>query len=92
MLNMEIIQKQIGKINPEGIEKLQLMAYDLPPRFNIYVVDDSVMTVQSYAYGRGEDTPVFVLRRQGSNGLFDFYLSVAKHVLLKANPIDIKEI
>jgi transcriptional regulator with XRE-family HTH domain len=89
--NMGIIQKQLSKINPDGIEKLQLMTYDLPPRFNIYVVDDSIMTVQAYAYGRGEDTPVFVLRRQSSNGLFDFYSSVAKHILVQAKPMAIKE-
>jgi transcriptional regulator with XRE-family HTH domain len=92
ILNMEIIQEQLSKINPDAIEKLQLMTYDLPPRFNIYIVDDSVMTVQSYAYGRGEDTPVFVLRRQTSNGLFDFYSSVAKHILVQAKPIGIEEI
>jgi transcriptional regulator with XRE-family HTH domain len=91
MQNMEVVQKQISKISPDGTEQLQLLTYDLPPRFNIYVVDDSIMTVQSYAYGRGEDTPVFVLRRQSSNGLFDFYASVAKHILAQANPIGIEE-
>ncbi len=91
ILNMEIIQKQISKISPEGTKQLQLLTYDLPPRYNIYVVDDSIMTLQSYAYGRGEDTPVFVLRRQSSNGLFGFYASVAKHILARAKPIGIEE-
>ncbi len=90
--NMEIIQKQLSKINPDGIDKLQLMTYDLLPRFNIYVVDDTVMTVQAYAYGRGEDTPVFVLKRQSGNGLFDFYLSIAKHILIQAKPLDFEKI
>jgi transcriptional regulator with XRE-family HTH domain len=89
--NIEIIQKQIGKINPDGTKQLQLLIYDLPPRYNIYVVDDSIMTVQAYAYSRGEDTPVFVLRRQSGNGLFDFYASVAKHILTQAKPKVIEE-
>jgi hypothetical protein len=90
--NMEIIHKQLSKINPDGIEKLRLMTYDLPPRFNIYVVDDSIMTVQAYAYRRGEDTPVFVLKRQSSNGLFDFYSSIAMHILTQAKPLGIDKI
>ncbi|HYB02027.1 MAG TPA: DUF5919 domain-containing protein [Ktedonobacteraceae bacterium] len=90
--NMEIIQNQLNKINPDGIEKLQLMTYDLPPRFNIYVVDDTLMTVQAYAYGRGEDTPVFVLKRQSGNGLFDFYSSIAKQILKQAKPLGIEKI
>jgi transcriptional regulator with XRE-family HTH domain len=92
MQNMEVVQKQISKISPDGTELLQLQTYDLPPRFNIYVVDDSIMTVQSYAYGRGEDTPVFVLRRQSSNGLFDFYTSIAEHILAQAKLVDIEKI
>ena len=91
MQNMEVVQKQISKISPDGTEQLKLLTYDLPPRFNIYVVDDSIMTVQSYAYGRGEDTPVFVLRRQSINGLFDFYTSIARHILKQAKLIDIEK-
>jgi transcriptional regulator with XRE-family HTH domain len=92
MQNMEVVQKLISKISPDGTELLQLLTYDLPPRYNIYVVDDSIMTVQSYAYGRGEDTPVFVLRRQSINGLFDFYTSIARHILKQAKLIDIEKI
>jgi len=84
--NMEIIQNQIIKINPDSTKYLQMLLYDLPPRYNIYVVDDTIMTVQSYAYGRGEDTPVFVLRRQTTNGLFDFYASVVQYILDQAKP------
>lgn len=87
--NMEAIKNQISKIDPDGTKQLQLLIYDLPPRFNIYLVDDSFMTVQSYAYDRGEDTPVFVLKRQSGNGLFDFYASVAKHILDQAKSTSI---
>ncbi len=66
--------------------------YDLPPRFNIYIVDDTLMTVQHYAYGRGEDTPTFVLKRQSRNGLFDYYASVAKHVLEQAKPLEYEKL
>ena len=51
------------------------------PRFNIFIVDDMLMTVQSYGYGRGEETPTLVLERKTEGGLFDFYTSIAKHVL-----------
>ncbi|SRR5258708_19000556 len=64
----------------------QIMQYDLIPRYNIYMVDDSFMTVQSYAYGRGEDTPTFVLRRREPHGLFEFYASVARYILEHARP------
>lgn len=82
--NMETIQSQVYKIDPGGSQQLKLMVYDLPPRFNIYVVDDALMTMQCYAYGRGEDTPIFVLRRQSSDGFFNFYASVAMHILAQA--------
>ncbi len=82
--NVEIIQNQLHKIDPNYSQQLKLMLYDLPPRYSIYVIDDMIMTMQCYAYERGEDTPIFVLRRQSSNGLFEFYASIAKHILAKS--------
>jgi transcriptional regulator with XRE-family HTH domain len=89
--NMEIVKHNIRKIDPESAECLKIMVYDLAPRFNIYEVDETYLTVQSYAYGRGEDTPTFVLRRQNSHGLFDYYAEVARHILEQAKPIDVEQ-
>jgi hypothetical protein len=58
------------------------------PRFNIYIVDDAIMTVQSYAYGRGEETPILVLERKNTGGLFDYYASVVKHILDNSTDVD----
>ena len=58
------------------------------PRFNIFIVDDTLMTVQSYGYGRGEETPTLVLERKTNGGLFDFYTSIAKHILESSQDID----
>lgn len=89
--NMEAIYNQISKIAPDSAEQLKIMTYDLLPRYNIYVVDDVLITVQSYAYGRGEDTPTFVLRRQSEDGLFEFYASVTKHILEYAKPLNMEK-
>ena len=80
-------RNDISKRNPECVEQLKIMTYDLPPRFNIYLFDDKLMTVQSYAYSRGQDTPTFVLKRQSENGLFEFYASVARHIVEQSKPI-----
>lgn len=86
--NMQTISEHIGLLEPDCTKQLRLMTYDLPARFNIYVVNDTLMTVQFYAYERGEDTPTFLFRRQSRSGLFDFYASAAKHVLKQAKPIE----
>lgn len=46
------------------------------------------MTVQGYAYGRGEETPILVLERKTNGGLFDFYVSLVKHILEQSKNID----
>lgn len=61
--------------------------YDLPPRYNIFMADHSLMTTQSYGYGRGEDTPTLVLQRQVSGGLFDFYAAAVQYTLEHAYPV-----
>lgn len=75
------LKKQIAKINREKSKLLELRVYNMVPRFNIYVVDDTLMTVQGYAYGRGEETPTLVLERKTQGGLFDYYVSIMKHIL-----------
>jgi transcriptional regulator with XRE-family HTH domain len=78
---MQTLQEQLEKIDSAAAARVTIGVYDLTPRFNIYVVDDTLMTVQSYAYGRGEDTPTLVLERKTQGGLFDFYASAATHIL-----------
>ncbi len=77
---MKMIRSQIKRIDPERCKQIEIKTYDMVPRFSIYIVDDTLMTVQGYGYGRGEDTPVLVLKRKTTNGLFDFYISEAKHI------------
>jgi transcriptional regulator with XRE-family HTH domain len=78
---MKVLHDQIKKTHPDYCSHIEIRTYDLTPRFNIYVVDDTLMTVQSYGYGRGEDTPTLVLKRKAKGGLFDYYTSVANHLL-----------
>jgi hypothetical protein len=78
---MRMLYNQIKNIDVESCENLEIRTYNLTPRFNIYIVDDKIMTVQSYAYGRGEDTPTLLLQRKTKGGLFDFYALAAKYVL-----------
>lgn len=85
---MQDIRERIDKIDTNASKRLEIMQYDLIPRYYIYIVDDSFMTVQSYAYGCGEDTPTFVLRRREPHGLFEFYASVARHIIEQARPTD----
>jgi transcriptional regulator with XRE-family HTH domain len=81
ILLMKTLRKQIEQSSLEQSSLLDIRVYDLTPRFNIYIVDDILMTVQSYAYGRGEDTPTLLLKRQTRGGLFDFYASAATFIL-----------
>ncbi len=46
---MKTLYKQVKKTSPEHSKRLEIRVYDLTPRFNIYIVDDSVMTLQTYA-------------------------------------------
>lgn len=78
--NMQNILNHIQKTAPDCAQQLHIMTYDLLPRYNIYVVDDAFMTMQSYAFERGEDTPTFVFQRQSSRGLFDFFAATARYI------------
>lgn len=84
---MKTIATQLEKLGTEHAGRLELTVYDMPPRFNIYIVNNQEMTVQHYAYGRGEETPTFVLRRQTIGGLFDFYAKAAQHILQQSQPL-----
>lgn len=84
---MKTLYNQVEQTNPESIKNFEVRSYDLTPRFNIYIVDDTLMTVQSYGYGRGEDTPTLLLKRKTRGGLFDFYASAAKHLLEQSTDI-----
>ncbi len=82
------LRKQIAKANAQKSRQLEIRVYSMIPRFNIYIVDDTLMTVQSYAYGRGEETPTLVLERKTNGGLFDFYIAIARHILENSRDID----
>jgi transcriptional regulator with XRE-family HTH domain len=75
------LQRRIAQVDQEKSKQLDIRTYNMIPRFNIYIVNDTLMTVQGYAYGRGEETPTLVLERKTTGGLFDFYVSVAMHIL-----------
>jgi transcriptional regulator with XRE-family HTH domain len=81
MLLLQILRNRIGRTAPERSQNLEIRVYDLTPRFNIYMVDDTLMTVQNYGYGRGGDTPTLLLKRKTTGGLFDFYASAAHYIL-----------
>jgi transcriptional regulator with XRE-family HTH domain len=85
---MKTLRSMISKINPQYTENLEIRIYDLNPRFNIYIADDILMTVQSYAYERGEATPTLLLKKKIDGGLFDFYKSAAEHILKHSTDID----
>lgn len=87
---MHSILNHINKLAPDCAQQLKIMTYDLLPRYNVYLIDDTHMIVQSYGYGCGEDTPTFVFRRQSSRGLFDYYASAARHILQQATITNIQ--
>jgi len=82
------IRDRIAKIDKEQSKLLEIRIYDMIPRYNIYIVNDTLMTVQSYAYGRGQGTPTLVLEKKGDGGLFDFYASAARHIHKHSKDID----
>jgi transcriptional regulator with XRE-family HTH domain len=51
LLLARTLHNQIERTSPEHLKNLEIKTYNLTPRFNIYIVDDVLMTVQSYAYG-----------------------------------------
>lgn len=87
ILLMQILRGHIGRTEPERSQNLEIRTYDLTPRFNIYIVDDTLMTVQNYGYGRGGDTPTLLLKRKTRGGLFDFYASAAHYILKHSTAI-----
>jgi len=84
--NVESIRNDISKRSPESVEQFKLLTYDFLPRYSIYMFDNTLMTVQSYSYGRGEDTPCFLLQRQSQSGLFEFYATAVRHIIENAKP------
>jgi transcriptional regulator with XRE-family HTH domain len=88
IFHVKRIRDRIAKINTEQSRLLEIRIYDMIPRYNIYIVDDTLMTVQSYAYGRGQETPTLVLERKSDGGLFDFYASAARHILEHSRDIE----
>lgn len=87
ILLMKTLRSLIEKAHPEQSQRLDIRVYDLTPRFNIYIVNDDLMTVQNYAYGRGEDTPTLLLKRKMKGGLFDFYAAAAQYILEQSKDI-----
>jgi hypothetical protein len=84
---MENTRNYIRRLDPDSVQQLKLMVYDLPPRYNLYVFDNKRMVVEAYGYVRGADTPTFALQRQNDHGLFNFYASQARHIFEQAKPI-----
>jgi transcriptional regulator with XRE-family HTH domain len=84
--HMVRIKDALLKTHPELGDHISLNTYNLSPRFNIYVMGD-LMTVQCYAYKRGEDTPTFVVKQQGTKGLYDFYCDTVDFIREKATPV-----
>lgn len=68
---------------------LQLLTYDLAPRFNAYVIDRAIMTIQWYDYGRGQDTPILLLQRNGtgSGWLFGYWAATLDHLIECGRPV-----
>lgn len=89
--NMQLVKDRISQISPEHTRLLEIRTYDMIPRYNIYIVDNTLMTIQSYAYTRGEDTPTFILTKGTSGGLFDFYASAAQYILAHSKEINPQE-
>ncbi len=87
---MQALHARIRREAPDCAANLVLWRYELAPRYNIYLIDDTLMTVQCYGYGRGVDTPTMVLRRQQQQdgGLFAFYANIARYVLAHAQPLE----
>lgn len=88
ILIMKTVRSRLENASKEKAENLEIRVYDLIPRLNIYLVDDTLMTVQSYGYGRGEDTPTLFLKRKTKGGLFDFYASSAHYIFEHSRSID----
>jgi Domain of unknown function (DUF5919) len=86
--HLHVIQRRLCEQDPAWCDWLQLYTYDLAPRYNLYMVNNALLTVQSDGCGRGEDTPTFVLRRTSDEGLFDFYAGVARYILAHARPLE----
>jgi transcriptional regulator with XRE-family HTH domain len=84
----QALTEQIRSTAPHYQEYFQVFLYDLAPRVNIYLIDSKVMTVQYYGYGRGEESPLFLLKKVRDHGLFDYYASVASHILSRSRRSD----
>jgi hypothetical protein len=46
------LQRKIERVEKEKSKLLEIKVYDMIPRFNIYIVNDTLMTVQGYACQR----------------------------------------
>lgn len=85
---ISLVKTRVEKVDKAKVSSIAIKVYDMIPRFNIYIVNDTLMTVQHYAFGRGEETPILVLKRKTRGGLFDYYLSAAQHILEHSQDIN----
>lgn len=63
------------KISEKGYEdKLRIMVYDLPIRYNIYIFNEEIAVIQFYGIARrGVDAPCVVVRKKATGvGMFEF--------------------
>ncbi len=84
---MQWVHQHISNKDTESASRLQLLMYNVCPRFNIYIVDDTLMTVQAYGYGLSENVPIYVLKRKRNDGIFEYYASVTHYILARTTPI-----
>ena len=72
-LNISILSSQVRpKLNPPAASNLSIGTYDETIRFNLIFLDRAVCVMQPYLHGvRGIETPVFVLGKETSPGIFD---------------------
>lgn len=73
-LNMDSLRRLRDRLDPTAAERVQIGVYNETIRFNLTLLDDTLVVVQPYLPGcRGIESPTFVVQRGESVGLYDTF-------------------
>ena len=76
-VNIHIMKRLRSKLSPAAQERFTLATYEAIPRVNVTLIDDEICVAQPYLPDtRGLDSPTFLIRRQGDEGLYFTYSQV----------------
>ncbi|GAA3443337.1 DUF5919 domain-containing protein [Planomonospora venezuelensis] len=88
-LNISILTRLKGRLDPQAAKRLEIAVYDETIRFNILIMDRATCVVQPYLpQARGVDSPTFVITdNTAAEGLFPVFDQIFTSLWERSRPV-----